>query len=198
MGSIERYETKGGLRYVVRYRKPDNSQGKRRGFARKRDAELYLASVETSKARGDFIDVRDSLETVASLGAAWLSNKAQLKPSSLRSLESAWRLHVLPRWGALPVGRVRHSDVQAWVTKLSTERGPTTVLRCYGVLASILDVAVRDRRILSNPARDVGLPRNVGRAHTYLSREQVESLADAAGGVPDAGARPRLFGAAMG
>ncbi|MGN6445291.1 tyrosine-type recombinase/integrase [Amnibacterium sp.] len=181
MGSIERYETKGGWRYVVRYRKPDNSQGKRRGFARKRDAELYLASVETSKARGDFIDARDSLETVASLGAAWLSNKAQLKPSSLRSLESAWRLHVLPRWGTLPVGRVRHSDVQAWVTKLSTERGPTTVLRCYGVLASILDVAVRDRRILSNPARDVGLPRKVGRAHTYLSREQVESLADAAG-----------------
>lgn len=181
MGSVERYETRSGVRYLVRFRKPDNSQGKRRGFTRKRDAELYLASVETSKARGDFIDVRDAQETIAALGAAWLANQVHLKPSTLRSVESTWRLHVLPRWEAVPVGRVRHSDVQAWVTRLASTKGPTTVLRALGVLAGILDVAVKDRRILSNPARGVDRPRKVIRRHTYLSREQVEALADAAG-----------------
>jgi integrase len=181
MGSIERYETKSGARYQVRFRKPDNSQGKRRGFTRKRDAELYLASVETSKARGDFIDVHDAQETIATLGTVWLANQVQLKPSTLRAVESTWRLHVLPRWGSVPVGRVRHSDVQAWVTRLAATKGPSTVLRALGILAGILDVAVRDRRILTNPARGVDQPRKVARAHTYLTREQVESLADAAG-----------------
>lgn len=181
MGSIERYETQSGVRYLVRFRKPDNSQGKRRGFTRKREAELYLASVETSKARGDFIDIRDAQETIAVLGAAWLANQVQLKPSTFRSVESTWRVHVLPRWGAVPVGRVRHSDVQAWVTKLAGSTGPSTVLRALGILSGLLDVAVRDRRILANPARDVDQPRKDARPHAYLSREQVEALADAAG-----------------
>lgn len=181
MGSVERYSTKAGPRYSVRFRKPDNSQGKRRGFARKRDAELFLAQQETAKARGEFIDVRETQATVAELGAEWMANRVHLKPSSLRSLESAWRLHVLPKWGAIQVGRVRHSDVQTWVTTLAATRGSTTVVRCYGVLAAILDVAVKDRRILSNPARGVDLPRKQQRSHGYLTRDQVEALAAAAG-----------------
>jgi integrase len=52
-----------------------------------------------------------------------------------------------------------------------------TVIRNYGVLAAILDEAVKDRRLLSNPARGVNLPRKAKKAHTYLSREQVHLMA---------------------
>lgn len=181
MGSVEKYQTQVGPRYSVRYRKPDNSQGKKRGFTRKKEAELYLASVETSKARGEFVDARDTQATIGALGTEWLANRVQLKPSSLRSIDSAWRVHVLTKWGNVPIGKVRHSDVQAWVTRLAAQRGPTTVHRAYGVLAAILDVAVKDRRITSNPSRGVSLPRKTKRSHTYLTREQVEALALAAG-----------------
>ncbi|WP_166805565.1 tyrosine-type recombinase/integrase [Cryobacterium ruanii] len=44
-------------------------------------------------------------------------------------------------------------------------------------MASILDVAVRDRRVLSNAARGVKLPRKVGEEHIYLSHQQVALLA---------------------
>lgn len=181
MGSVEKYETQSGPRYSVRYRKPDNSQGKKRGFTRKKDAELYLALVETSKARGEFIDARDTQATIGTLGTEWLANQVQLKPSSLRSIDSAWRVHVLMNWENVPIGKVRHSDVQAWVTRLAAKRGPTTVHRAYGVLAAILDVAVKDRRLTSNPSRGASLPRKSKRSHTYLAREQVEALALAAG-----------------
>lgn len=126
-------------------------------------------------------DIEGSWETIGVLGALWLANQVHLKPSALRSVESTLRVHVVPRWDGMPVGRVRHGDVQAWVTWLAGKAGPTTVLRAHGVLAGILDVAVRDRRILTNPARDVDLPRKVARRHTYLPREQVEALAEAAG-----------------
>jgi integrase len=51
------------------------------------------------------------------------------------------------------------------------------VLRAYGVLAAILDVAAKDRRIISNPARGVKLPRPTKRPHAYLTHDQVSTLA---------------------
>ncbi|WP_343212860.1 site-specific integrase [Arthrobacter sp. H20] len=52
------------------------------------------------------------------------------------------------------------------------------MIRAYGVLASILDEAVADRRILTNPARGVNLPRKVKKQHVYLSHEQIHRLAE--------------------
>ena len=181
MGSVSAYESSAGKRYRVRYRRPDHTQTDKRGFATKREAELFLASVEVSKARGEYVNVVDARARLSDLGAAWLEHQTHLKPSSLRPLQIAWRVYMEPRWGPVRVGEVRHSDVQAWVSELSTRRGASTVLRVYGVLAGVLDVAVKDRRILSNPARGVNLPRKVRREHRYLTHQQVHALALAAG-----------------
>ena len=181
MGSITPYESAAGKRYRVRYRKPDHTQTDKRGFKTKREAELFLASVEVSKARGEFVSAADAKAAIGELGVTWLDHQTHLKPSSLRPVQIAWRLYVEPRWGQIAVGSVRHSEVQAWVSEMSSSRGATTVLRAYGVLAGILDVAVRDRRLLSNPARGINLPRKVRKEHLYLSHEQVHALADASG-----------------
>ena len=179
MGTISAYETASGKRYRVRYRKPDRSQTDKRGFRTKLEAERFLASTEVSKSRGEFVDVSTGRITIGRLGDDWLTHRGHLKASSARPLEIAWRLHVAPRWAAVPVADVRYSDVQTWVTDmhLVREMSPTSVLRAYGVLASILDVAVRDRRVLSNAARGVKLPRKVGKEHVYLSHQQVALLA---------------------
>ena len=179
MGSISSYESAAGRRYRVRYRKPDNSQTDRRGFKTKREAELFLSTTEVSKAWGEYIDPTASRVTVGELGDEWLKHLGHLKASSARPLEIAWRLHVNPRWSSIAVSDVRYSDVQSWVTDLQVAKAKsaTTVLRAYGVLASILDVAVKDRRLLSNPARGLNLPRKVGKEHVYLSHAQVKLLA---------------------
>lgn len=181
MATITAYETTAGKRYRVRYRKPDHSQTDRRGFRTKREAQLFLASVEVSMARGEYVDAEAAREPVGALGALWVTRLSHLKPSSQRPLEIAWRLHVQPKWGSVPVSRVQHSAVQAWVDAMQQTHGSTSVLRAYGVLASILDVAVADRRIHTNPARGVKLPRKVRREHRYLSHQQVSELAIAAG-----------------
>ena len=46
------------------------------------------------------------------------------------------------------------------------------------MLAGIIDIAVRDRRLPTNPARGVNLPRKVGKARHYLGHGQVQLLAD--------------------
>ncbi|MEC5151404.1 tyrosine-type recombinase/integrase [Cryobacterium sp. GrIS_2_6] len=181
MGSITPYETVAGKRYRARYRKPDHSSTERRGFSTKKAAELFLASIEVSKARGEFVDATASRSHIDVLGDEWLNNQSHLKPSSLRPIESAWRLHVQPFWGKRSVGSIRHSEVQGWVTELSKRKGATLVIRAFGILASILDVAVKDRRISSNAARGVNLPRKPHNKHVYLSHQQVQLLADNAG-----------------
>jgi integrase len=65
------------------------------------------------------------------------------------------------------------------VAELSRDKSATTVKRCYGVLAAILDGAVRDRRIQTSPARDVKTPRKRLKPRAYLSHAQVERLAEA-------------------
>ena len=181
MGSVLSYESANGRRYRVMFRTPDHRQTTKRGFKTKREAELYLATVETNKARGEYIDASAARVTIGTLGTDWLANQTHLKPSSLRPLEIAWRLQVEPRWGTIAVGDVRHSDVQNWVTSLTEGRSATTVLRAFGVLAGILDVAVKDRRVPANVARGARLPRKVPRAHRYLTHQQVHDLAAASG-----------------
>ena len=178
MGSVHPYKTKTGKRYLVRYFKPDGSQAAKRGFLTKRDAEAYLSTVDVAIGQQQYIDPGEGRITIGELGKVWLQDQeAVLKPSSMHPLESSWRVHVEPRWGRVRATEVRYSDARAWVTDLSARRGATTVIRAYGVLAAILDVAVRDRRLSDNPIRGMKLPRKQPKRRVYLSHRQVELLA---------------------
>jgi integrase len=55
------------------------------------------------------------------------------------------------------------------------------VRQSYHLLTSMLDAAVRDRRLASNPAADVSLPRMPRKEQRYLTYAQVAELADACG-----------------
>jgi integrase len=185
MASIETYDTAAGRRYRVRYRDPRHRQREKAGFRTKREAEVFVAGVTVRVARGEYVDPSAGRATVAELGAAWLANRPHLKPSTWHSLEVAWRVHVLPTWGSRRIMDLQYSEIQSWVSAMSDpargKKSATTVKRAHGILASILDVAVRDHRISSNPARGVMLPRKVPKSRAYLTVEQVELLAKNAG-----------------
>jgi hypothetical protein len=95
------------------------------------------------------------------------------------TLEQAWRNHVAPVWADREIWSIRRSEVEDWVFDLATRKSRRVVLRSLGVLASILDVAIYDRRLAINPARHVrNLPRHgPGKRRVYLSRDQVATLA---------------------
>lgn len=182
MGSVTPYEIAAGRRYRARWYTPENREREKKGFKTKKAAELYLAEKELSIARGDYIDAALSKVTVGERAVPWLAGKATSnKKSAYRALEITWRLHVEPRWGSVALVAVEHSEVQAWVSELASRRSATVTLRAYGILAGILDVAVKDRRVVRNAARGVDLPRKSKKAHVYLSHAQVDALADEAG-----------------
>ncbi|MBM9839275.1 site-specific integrase [Rhodococcus hoagii] len=193
MATIEAYQTKSGKRYRVRYRTPDRRQTDKRGFKTKRDAEAFAATVEVEKMRGEYIPPKLGYITISELGPTWLERKeADLKPSAYRSLETAWRVHVEPRWGGVRLADVDLDSVERWIADLGRTktvddekvkgRGASVVIRAYGVLAGILDTAVKSGRLAKNPARGVeNLPRKQPKARVYLDHRQVEALANEAG-----------------
>ena len=193
MATIEAYETNSGRRYLVRYRTRERTQTMRRGFKTKRDAEAFASEVVVSVSAGEYISPTAARVTVGDLGPDWLLRKRTVKPSYQRSLNTSWRVHVEPRWGSVFVGDITATAVQAWVTELSVGkaargkqpavegRSATIVSRAHGVLAGILDDAVKERRIRVNVARGVSLPRKSRRSRTYLDHQEVAALAANAG-----------------
>lgn len=185
MATISKYQTAGGATlYRVRYRTPDHRQTDKRGFKTKRDAEAFANTVEVKKLTGEFIPETAGRITVAELVPDWLTRKEQATAqSNYRMIESAWRVHVKPKWGHWQVSRITVPDVEAWVAQLVRDgRGTTTVLRAHGVLSGVLQDAVKAKRLAVNPARGIdGLPRKTARRHVYLSAEDVHRLAAEAG-----------------
>lgn len=191
MANIKPYDTKAGRRWRVRYRKPGGQQTDKRGFTTRKAAELWAADNTVKIATGAWLNPADANITVGQLGETWYAQQTHLKPSSMKPVRNAWELRVKPRWGDLPVGEVRHSDIQTWVSTMTTldrhgkptetPLAATGVIYAHQVLDGILSMAVKDRRIPANPADDIVLPRKKRKPHTYLSHEQLHALADASG-----------------
>jgi integrase len=178
-GTVTPYETAAGTRYRVRYRKPDGAQTDKRGFTTKRDARLFLSTVHVTKARGEYIDPTDGKRLVSDLAETWKRARlGTLKPSSRNTMETAWRIHVEPEWGSRKVSTIRRSEIAAWIGDLSVKKKKSaqTVRRAMLVLSGVLDVAVDDRAIGSNPAKGVDLPAKRRKEATYLSHSQVAHL----------------------
>ena len=195
MANVVKYTTsKGETRYQVRYRKPDGSQTKKRGFKRKLDAERWSAEhVTIAKATGSYVDPQAGRQTVASLWPAWIAaKKVRCKASYIDSLEREWGCRVKPKWGSRTVASITSGEVQEWVSMLASEErdekgevtrkmlSATVVLRAHGILSSLLDQARRDRLMAVNPCDGVELPRKRRKEHRYLTCDELLRLADAA------------------
>lgn len=184
MASYERYTLKSGeKRWRVYWQQPDHSQRNKSGFKRKIDAEDWIArNVTTAINDGAYVDPQGGRALIGELGVQWLeSHKSVWKPSHYRSVETSWRVHVAPKWAGRRLSQVQHSEVQQWITDLSAERSASVVLRAFGILKGIYEMAQKDGRIAKAPTDDVALPRKRRKKHVYLTPEQLYSLADCSG-----------------
>jgi integrase len=167
--------------YRVRWRTPD---GKSRSKTLKRrvDADRFLTSVEHSKDVGTYMDPSRSKVRVSQWATSWLASQSHLKPSTKARYEGILSKHILPEWGATPLSHVTHADVQTWISGI--DLAPATVRYVHRVFSLIMELAVRDRRIPSNPATGVRLPRVEKKDKKFLTLEEVHRLADAAAQYP--------------
>ena len=171
----------GSVRWRVRYVAPDG-QERSKTFLRKVDADRFAATVETDKARGEWIDPRLGRKTVEEWSGEWLAQLVHLRPKTTVGYQSLLRTCVLPTFGSLPLARVDQPAVAAWVAALRA-RGlsASRVRQAYRVLSGMLGAAVQAGYLGKTPCAGIKLPRITSRDATLLTAAQVDELAAAAG-----------------
>jgi integrase len=168
-------------RWRARYR---DSAGREhsRHFKRKVDAQRWLDEVTTAVTTGMYVDPGRSRITVGEWSGRWLKTKVDLKPSTRARYEGLLRVNVLPRWGEIRLADVTHEGVAAWIADLTASGlSAATVRQAHRVLSLTFSLAVRDGRLARNPADHIPLPRAAKHEKVFLTVDQVEQLADAAG-----------------
>ena len=172
---------KRGDKWVGFYRDVAGKQHTNGNFHRKRDADLWEQEQKSAIRNDTWVDPGRSKMTVGQWSETWMAGRVHLKPKTLSSYRSLLATRVLPTWNTVPLTKIRHSDVVAWVAAMRAELSASRTRQAYHLLSSMLDDAVKDNRLARNPATGVGLPRLPRSDRRYLTHQQLADLADGCG-----------------
>ena len=147
-------------------------------FARRDQADTWLAAQRVDLARETWKAPSVGSISLRLYAVPWLSQRTNLKPRTADLYQRLLNLHVLPELGDRPLKGLTPAVVRAWHSDLGSTTGPTAQAQSYRLLRTILNQAVRDGEIPSNPCQIVG----AGSTHTAErpapTLTQVHQLAD--------------------
>lgn len=154
-----------------------------RTFDRKVDAERWLRNEQARLDRAEWTDPRLARTAFSEWATGWLDTRRHLKPKTLAGYESLLAVHLVPRFGHLPLSAIDPLMIETWVVEL-TDGGlsPSRTRQAFRLLSMILKAAVRARLLSLNPAEGTPLPRVGRRPPRFLTADQVDELC---GVVPD-------------
>jgi integrase len=168
-----------GKRWQARYRDPDGHE-RTKDFARKADAERFLATITADVLRGAFVDPNAGKVTFGDFAERWL--EAQTFTESTReATELRLRLHATAHFGQRELRSIKPSVIQAWIRGLQQKLARTYVRTIFTNVSTVFTAAVDDGLIATNPckARSVKLPQREQRKIQPWPTERVEAVIDA-------------------
>lgn len=165
-------------KWRARYTAPDGRE-RSRTFPRRVDADRFLAGVQTSISRGEWLDPARGSLRLEDWASEWLTTRGDLRATTRARLESVVRLHVLPAFGSRRLSSITNAEVRRWVTRMGESgMSPASVRKAAFALRQMLDAAMVDRRLAVNPAASVPLPAEHAEEQQFLTPEQVTDLAE--------------------
>lgn len=178
MATIEkRIQTVGQpARYRVRWWANESQRSKT--FSKFEDARRFKAMLEGDLANGTYIDPKEGQVTVKEYAERWFETVIDIRPSTKDRVGLAKR-HVIAEFGNLPLSGVTHQHITTWVAASMVKYQPASVRKNVFTLRRIMEAAVHEGLIKSNPASNVRLPAQNHKEQRYLDRKQIEALVGA-------------------
>lgn len=165
-------------RWRARYVGPD---GKRRSstFGTKSDARAWLATAQADLVRKQWRAPEAGKRTVGAYAADYLA-RTDLREGTRDIYATTWRLHLANTWGDVPVADISAARVRQWHEAAQQTVRPTALAHAYRLLRSLLNVAVRDEVLATNPCRlrSASTPK-AARPSRSLTVAEVRALAGA-------------------
>ncbi|MFD8531359.1 tyrosine-type recombinase/integrase [Streptosporangium canum] len=166
-------------RWQARYRGPDDiDRAAPETFANKRDAEIWLTKKEAEILAEDWSNPDLGKVSFKEYGSDWVDERPGLRPKTVQLYEGLFRLHLVPTFGNLAVSEIKAAHVRKWrKTLLDGGLGPVTVAKAYRLLKAIMNTAVEDKMIKSNPCQIKSGGKEESPERPTLTMEQLFILA---------------------
>jgi integrase len=137
---------------------------------------------EAETRRDDWIDPDAGAVLAADFGATWIDERPGLRPKTVRLYGYLLRAHIAPHFATVTVAGVTLARVRRWrKALLDSGVSAVTAAKAYRLLRAILNTAVDDGLIRSNPCRVKGADKETSPERPVLTVAQVYALADAIG-----------------
>ena len=179
MASIYPYRGPRGTTYRVVWRTPEGAQ-RSRSFKARAEAREWRATVERLEAAGQTPDPARG-DIPLGVWAGQVLATLHLKPKTAESYASLLRSRIVPAFGDQPIGTISRAQVRAWVAAMAGEVSAKRTRNAHGLLNRLLNEAVLDGRLLTNPAAGVPLPRVITSEVEPWTAEELLTVATAAG-----------------
>jgi integrase len=141
--------------WEARYRDAAGSQ-KSKCFRAKKEAEAFLDATRTAVRSRTYFDPKRGEITLGAWWEMWWPTAQKgLETNTINRKMWSWKAHIEPVWAGTPLNGLEYMALQSWLTQ--KVRGIETQRKVIGLLRAMLTAAVRDRRLVLNPAADVVL-----------------------------------------
>jgi integrase len=121
-------------------------------FPTKAKAEGWLANERTDRERGTWRSPTAGQVLLSAYSARVVAEK-RLTETTRRLYENALRLHIVPFLGSVEIRRLTPEMIRSWYSERSRATGPTAVRQAYALLKTVLNIAITDDLIITNPCR---------------------------------------------
>lgn len=175
-----------GIVYDVNVKVYENGKQKsiaKRGFATRREAELYEAQIKLELQTGSAAMVGygpESKQKLKEYLPKWYeSYRHNLAKSTQYSYGSDINLYLIPMLGEVPLNKLTPKMIDDMIAQLREKQlAENSVRYCQRILSSALSSAVKYGYIPNNPAKNImtRFSKNAGRKYEKYTVEQVQQL----------------------
>jgi integrase len=143
-------------------------------------ADRWLATQHSERGAGTWVDPRDGLVTLDACAELWAEARTGRPSTVVRDRGYVERYLRAGRLADLGLGKITPALIRGWVADLDRDGlAPATIVKAGQLLGAILDQAVADRCIPSNPARLVSWPKVEQAELRVLTGPEIDGLVEA-------------------
>jgi integrase len=149
-------------------------------FPTKAEARTFAAGVEIDTSRGALLDPRAGRITLDTYVEAWFDTNPQLAPRTVDAYRSVYRLHVKPHLGDIELTKLSPGAIREWrATLVRADVGAATQAKAYRFVRVVLNTAVTDAKIATNPCQIRGAGSERAAERPIATPAEIMALADA-------------------
>lgn len=166
-------------KYAAKYRDAFGRARSAGTFTHKAEARRVAAEAELDARRRMQRNPDAHKRPWGSWAGEWWPTRG-VEPGTLSRDASRLQIHLMPKWGNVPLGQITRQDIRGWIAELTASGlAPSTVQKIVRLLSASLNAAVDAEILQANPAARVKLPTVAPNKDRFLTAVEFDALAAA-------------------